>query len=63
MILVYHPTLLYSSYVNFRGASHIDIRDLTQLGRERRRRRLLKFELPIFSFLVCRTRSFLFNFA
>ena len=40
-----------------------DIRDLTQLGRERRRRRLLKFELPVFTFLLCVTLSFLFNFA
>ena len=37
--------------------------DLTQLGRERRRRRLLKFELPVFPFLVCIAHSFLFNFA
>ena len=43
--------------------SAFDTRDLTQLGRERRRRRLLKFELPVFTFLVCIAHSFLFNFA
>ena len=43
--------------------SFFDSRDLTQLGRERRRRRLLKFELSVFPFLVCVTHSFLFNFA
>ena len=39
------------------------IRDLTQLGQERRRRRLVKFELLVFPFFVCITHSFLFNFA
>ena len=37
-------------------------RDLTQLGRERRRRRLLKFELPVFPFLICIAHSFLLKF-
>ena len=41
----------------------VDIRDLTQLRRGRRQRRLLKFELPVFPFLVCVTHSFLFYFA
>ena len=39
-----------------------DIRDLTQLGRERRRRQLPKFELPVFPFLISITHSFLLKF-
>ena len=37
--------------------------NLMQLGRERRWRRQLKFELPVFPFVVCINHSFLYDFA